>query len=120
VRYSDKNANVNAINSTIDQLLLSDINDQSEIPQDFALFQNYPNPFNPSTTISYQLSAVSQVNLTVYNALGQKVWTLVSRRQEAGNYTVNFNANGLASGVYYFKLQAGSKNSLVKKMILMK
>ena len=84
----------------------------------FKLNQNYPNPFNPSTAINYQLSAVSDVQLSVYNTLGQKVRTLINGLQEAGNHTVTFNANGLASGVYLYRLSTGNGTVLTKKMIL--
>ena len=86
---------------------------------DFKLFQNYPNPFNPVTTISYQLSAASPVELIVYNALGQKVRTLVNRREDSGTHSVTFDASGLSSGIYYYKLSAGSYVQ-VHKMILLK
>ena len=72
----------------------------------FALNQNYPNPFNPKTVISYRLSTISQVKLTIYNALGQKVQALVDRRQEVGQYSVSLSAAGLPSGVYYYRLTA--------------
>ncbi len=92
-------------------------------PVAFALSQNYPNPFNPSTVISYQLPVNSQVTLKVYNMLGQVVATLVNGPQEAGAYTVSFNANkgtlGLSSGVYVYRLQAGSFIS-TKKLVLLK
>jgi len=92
-------------------------------PQKFELSQNYPNPFNPSTVISYQLPVNSQVTLKVYNVLGQEVATLVSGRQEAGSYSVPFNTNkgtrSLSSGVYIYRLQAGSLVS-VKKLVLLK
>ena len=89
------------------------------LPERFALEQNFPNPFNPSTVISYQLSIVSQVELAVYNILGQKVRTLVKEKQPAGAYKVTFNAHGLAGGVYFYRLQAG-KFTAIKKMILMR
>ena len=96
-------------------------------PEDFQLLQNYPNPFNPSTAISYslkgplpgQLSAVSSVKLAVYNALGQKIKILVNRKQEAGRYSVTFDASGLPSGVYWYQLTVG-KFRQVKKMLLLK
>ncbi len=94
-------------------------NEFSGLPALFKLKQNYPNPFNPSTAISYQLPAVSQVKLVVYNALGKKVIELINSVQNAGNYFIPFNASGLASGVYYYKLSAGSFVQ-VRKMILMK
>ncbi len=85
----------------------------------FRLEANYPNPFNPYTAISYQLSAFSYVQLTVYNALGRKVQTLVNRNQAAGAYRVTFDGSGLASGVYFYRLQAGSFVQ-VRKMIFLR
>jgi hypothetical protein len=76
-------------------------------PGTFALEQNYPNPFNPSTTICYGLPSRSHVSLTVFNTLGQKVATLVQGEQEAGYHELVFDASGLASGVYLYRLQAG-------------
>ena len=85
----------------------------------YFLEQNYPNPFNPATVISYQLSAYSFVKLNIYNVLGQKIKTLVNKYQKAGNYKVIFNASGLASGIYFYELTAGSF-SQTKKMILLR
>ncbi len=73
-------------------------------PISYGLQQNYPNPFNPSTTISYQIAARAQVQLTVYNVLGQKVRELVNSVQDRGIYRLTLNANNLASGVYFYKL----------------
>ena len=96
----------------------------------FALSQNYPNPFNPSTKISYtigtgQLSALSKVVLKIYDVLGREVRTLVNKEQPAGHYSINFNAYGLTSGVYFYRIIAKSvdgKRDFVttKKLILMK
>jgi len=89
----------------------------------FELFQNYPNPFNTVTAIGYQLSAVSQVELSIYNLLGQKVATLISEKQPAGKYQVEWDASGFASGVYYYRLSAkGRAQSVVltRKLILLK
>jgi beta propeller repeat protein len=91
-------------------------------PAGFTLSQNYPNPFNPSTKIDYSLEKASQVSLKVYDVLGNEVAALVSGRQEAGSYTVPFNAAGtlgLSSGVYFYRLESGSFVS-TKKLILMK
>jgi hypothetical protein len=77
-------------------------------PMEFVLEQNYPNPFNPSTTIRYGLPGRSPVTLTVFNALGQHVATLVQRDQEEGYHEAVFDASGLASGVYLYRLQAGA------------
>lgn len=90
-------------------------------PSTFALNQNYPNPFNPETRISYRLPVASDVKLELYDVLGRKLATLVSARQEAGSYLVALNTQtlNLASGTYFYRLQAGSFIE-TKKMILMK
>ncbi|RPI02627.1 MAG: T9SS C-terminal target domain-containing protein [Ignavibacteriae bacterium] len=88
-------------------------------PDNFSLAQNYPNPFNPATQISYSIAKASFVSLKVYNLIGQEVATLVSNNQTAGRYTVPFNASGLSSGVYLYRLQAGSSIE-VKRMMLVK
>jgi len=73
-----------------------------------ALSQNHPNPFNPSTTIRYAQTHRSHVTLTVFNTLGQKVAELVNGEVEAGQHEVKFNGRALASGVYFYRLQAGA------------
>ncbi len=88
-------------------------------PAEFSLQQNYPNPFNPTTLIQYSIPSDLHVALNIYNLLGQKVTTLVDGMQKAGQHEVNFNASNLASGVYFYKLEAGQQSS-IKKMILMK
>jgi hypothetical protein len=93
--------------------------EKQELPLTYQLSQNYPNPFNPSTTINYQLSMTNDVELSIYNVLGEKVVTLVSERQAAGKYSVEWDASGLASGVYYYELRADNFRD-VKKMVLMK
>lgn len=88
-------------------------------PETFELRQNYPNPFNPSTVISYQLPVNGQVTLKVYDVLGREVQTLVKGRQSAGDHSVRFNAANLPSGVYSYRLEAGTF-SQTKKLVLMK
>jgi len=90
-----------------------------QIPGKYGLFQNYPNPFNPTTAIGYRLSAVSDVELSIYNVLGQKVATIVSTRQEAGIHQIEWDATEFASGVYYYKIQAGEFVD-VRKMVLIR
>jgi hypothetical protein len=88
------------------------------IPQTFTLDQNYPNPFNPTTMIRYSVPRAAQVSLTIYNVLGEKVATLYSGMQRAGTYEVNFNADRFASGVYFYRLEAGRFTSTRKMMLL--
>jgi len=88
-------------------------------PDQFVLYQNYPNPFNPTTAISFQLSAFSQVSLAVYDVSGRKVVTLVDGYRDAGVHEVTFDGSGLASGVYLYRLEAGP-HSAIGKMVLMK
>ncbi|MBC8043844.1 MAG: VCBS repeat-containing protein [Rhizobacter sp.] len=91
----------------------------SVAPAAFTLSQNYPNPFNPSTTIRYSLPAASDVKLKIYDVLGKEVATLVNERKATGTYTANFNAAQFASGVYFYRLQAGTAVQ-TKKMLLVK
>ncbi|MEO8167948.1 MAG: T9SS type A sorting domain-containing protein, partial [bacterium] len=88
-------------------------------PAIFMLYQNYPNPFNPATNISYDLPKTSFVSLKIFNMIGQEVATLVNGVQEAGFKSVTFDASALASGVYLYRIVAGSFIQ-TKKMILMK
>ena len=83
------------------------------------LEQNYPNPFNPVTVISWQLAVGSHVDLSIYNVLGQKVATLVNKRQPAGSYKLEWDASNVTSGVYIYRLQAGSRVE-TRRMILMR
>ncbi len=84
---------------------------EGRINEVFTLNQNYPNPFNPSTTISYQLANQSYVTLKVFDISGKEVASLVNGVQLPGTKSVNFNANNLASGVYYYRLQAGNPST---------
>jgi len=88
-------------------------------PAEFILSQNYPNPFNPVTTIKYSLPIDCKVMLSVYSITGQKVAELINKMQTAGEYNIQFNANGLASGTYIYRLQAGTFVQ-TKKMIILK
>lgn len=88
-------------------------------PDEFALLQNYPNPFNPVTVINYQLPMTSNVKLSVYDALGHEVGVLVNESQHAGNHEIEWNASAFSSGVYFYRLEAGTFVSN-KKMMLIK
>ncbi len=105
---------------------LSGIRDfAGRVPSEFCLGQNYPNPFNPTTEIRYTVGSKQplariQVELTVYNALGQKLQTLVNEKQAPGNYKIRFNAGRLASGVYFYRIRIGEGFSKIKKMILLR
>ena len=88
-------------------------------PTQFGLTQNYPNPFNPTTKISFNLPEAARVKLVLYNSIGQKIKELVNENKEAGNYSVEFNAGNLPSGIYYYRIVTGNFTD-VKKMILLK
>jgi hypothetical protein len=93
--------------------------EDEDIPNEYVLHQNYPNPFNPSTTIKYAIRERSLVELRIYDILGSEVNVIVNEEQSAGNYEVDFSATSLPSGIYFYKLQAGSFVE-TKKMMLMK
>ena len=85
----------------------------------YDLMQNYPNPFNPSTSITYFIPTSSNVKVEVYTVLGKLITTLVNENQETGSYQVNFDASGLSSGIYYYKIQS-SNFAATKIMLLLK
>jgi len=93
--------------------------DNSQTPSRFKLEQNYPNPFNPATNIKFSVPEESFVTLKIYDLLGNETAVIVNKRLRAGNYAVDWNAEGLPSGVYIYTLQGG-KTSLNRKMILLK
>jgi len=98
------------------------------MPDEFTLSQNYPNPFNPSTTIQYLVGAhrdvpLQDIDLSIYNILGQKVATLVSLKQRAGYYKIQWDASGVSSGIYFYRLviKAGKEQIIkTKKMMLLR
>ena len=116
-------ANDGVLNSWSLQITLDSPNDIEEednlTPDDFVLYQNYPNPFNPSTVINFYLPVSGDVTLKVYDILGREVVTLLNETKNAGSYDVTFNAGGLASGIYLYRIQAGSFVE-TKKMILLR
>ena len=90
----------------------------NDVPKSYSLSQNYPNPFNPTTVISYELPMNSQVTLKVYDVLGREVRTLVNAREDAGRHSVYFNASDLPSGVYFYRLEAGTYHNTIKLVLL--
>ena len=90
----------------------------TNLPTHFRLEQNYPNPFNPATTISFSLPSKSFVSLKVFDALGREVSALVSEELHPGDYLQKWDATGLASGVYFYRLQAGSFIEIKKLSVL--
>ena len=99
--------------------LVTDVENEEQLPVEFSLSQNYPNPFNPSTKIRYSLPKVSFATIKVYDMLGNEVMTLINEEQSAGNYEVDFDASGLSSGMYFYTLQTDSFLE-TKKMLLLK
>jgi len=96
-----------------------DVEETDYIPGEFKLYQNYPNPFNPTTVIRYQLSASGLVSLKVFDVLGKEVATLINDVKPAGSYEVQFDASNLPSGIYFYKLSAGTFTE-TKKMVLIR
>jgi hypothetical protein len=95
------------------------VHQESTVPAVYSLEQNYPNPFNPSTTVKFSIAAAQDVRLTVYDLLGRSVATLVNEHMGAGTYAVQWNASSVPSGVYFYRLEAGSFSN-VKKLMLLK
>ncbi len=93
--------------------------DTAELPKEFKLYNSYPNPFNSNCIISFDVPVKSKVNLDIYNIMGQRVATPMDKVLEPGNHSVNFDAENLASGVYFYRLRTENFNS-VKKMMLLK
>ena len=89
------------------------------IANEFALHQNYPNPFNPETTIKFSIPNTQDVNLSVYNMLGQRVVTLFSGELQGGSHIAKWHAGDIASGVYIYKLTSSNK-TITQKMLLLK
>lgn len=102
---------------TVDLTNITSVED--EINYEFSLEQNYPNPFNPITTIKYSIAEENKVGLKIYNILGSEIKTLVNETKAPGNYEVELNGSNLASGIYFYKLEAGI-NISIKKLTLLK
>jgi len=100
-------------------LTVTDIKNVCSLPTSYSLMQNYPNPFNPTTTINYSVLKSGLVTIKVYDILGREVATLVNENKPVGNYGVEFNANKLTSGIYFYRMESGSF-SQTKKLSLLK
>ncbi len=110
VDYDTGEIDLNDIEQSFAPLLLTEaigIDDEIDLPDDFALSQNYPNPFNARTTIRYDLPEQSDVRIDIFNILGARIATLVEESKSAGSHTVTWDAKDLSSGVYLYKIQAG-------------
>lgn len=99
--------------------LPTDVRLSEAVPAEFALKQNYPNPFNPSTTIRYQVAGQGFVSIKLYNLLGQQVATLVSEEKAPGTYELRWDAEGIPSGVYLYRMQSGTFSE-TRRMVLLK
>lgn len=128
INYSFEDNNLTGIRNLFYRLKQIDLNglyeysneiEVSLVPDQFKLFQNYPNPFNPETKIKFALPIFSNVNLRVYNLMGENVVTLVEDFLDAGYYEIPFSANNLSSGVYFYRIQSGNYSE-TKRMILIK
>lgn len=98
---------------------LTGVQAETPLAARYALYQNYPNPFNPSTTIRYAVARTGQVDLSLFNLLGQRVLVLVHGPAEAGEHEVRMDASGLPSGTYFLRIMAG-EFSQVRRLVLMK
>ncbi|MFN2373384.1 MAG: T9SS type A sorting domain-containing protein [Cyclonatronaceae bacterium] len=118
IRTNDENADVTKIpvTYTMDSVVSVDLD--TGLPKKFTLEQNYPNPFNPSTEIRYTLPVDGRVNLEIFSITGQKIVTLMDDVKPAGTHTISFNASGLASGLYLYRLTNGMLSETRKMMIL--
>lgn len=121
ILWADGNSSTNK-NALQIRMLVSSPTDVKENPafvEGYYLEQNYPNPFNPSTRISFTIPETQQVILKVYNSLGEEISTLINSNLEKGNHTVQFDAAGLSSGLYLYRLESGNQ-LLIRKMMLLK
>jgi hypothetical protein len=105
---------------TTDSSVLSAVDEDGNHIHNYSLSNNYPNPFNPSTIFEYNLPHFGFVTLKVYDMLGREIATLVNEEKPAGSYKLEFNAEDLASGIYYYQIKVGNEFVETRKMILMK
>lgn len=114
-----ENGNLDWRSSKLLMRIMVSVDEETKLPSRFALLQNYSNPFNPSTTLSFSIRHSTFVILRVYDVLGREVATLVNEPKGPGAYEVGWDASGVAGGIYFYRLQAGSF-AAVKKMVVLK
>jgi hypothetical protein len=119
IRIYNRALSESEVNDIYNQVTAVEENEIGVLPTNYYLTQNYPNPFNPTSTIKFQIPELSFVSLKVYDVLGNEIETIVNEEKPTGSYKVEFNANGLPSGVYFYQLKA-SDYVETKKMLLMK
>jgi hypothetical protein len=124
VRYRGAGVNTSSIQSWINNLLATDIEEINQVPQTSQLYQNYPNPFNPATNIRFELAESQQVTLQIFNIEGRLVKTLIDNQLFAGSHELSWNGldnrqQPAASGAYYYILKSGDFQS-AKRMVLMR
>jgi hypothetical protein len=119
----DNQGNVSGLSEEIG--IITGINDKPQMVSEYRLFQNYPNPFNPTTKISYRLKEAGYVKIMIYDIKGALVRVLLNETQEQGFYETEFNAKGLASGIYLYRIEVIGKGNIpvfsdMKKLVLLK
>lgn len=121
IGYSDNSSTKNYTGFwyTYIESITTDVEDQLTVPIEYRLEQNYPNPFNPGTVIRFAVPEQSMVSLKVYDIIGREIATLINEERDAGWYEQSFDASALSSGIYIYRLSAGSK-VFSKKMMLIK
>jgi len=117
IRWNEEPVIQNVTVATLSKIVTIDDNIHG-IPNEFSLAQNFPNPFNPTTMISYQLPKSTFVNLSIYNVNGQLIETLVNKQQQAGYYSVSWNASRFCSGVYIYKIETEDFSDAKKCLIV--
>lgn len=119
VYHEGKDRTIRMLEPAFSSTTVSLVNSGSGLPETFALYQNYPNPFNPATQISFDLPVASDVELTIFNVLGQKVSTIIDKEMEAGNHVIEWDASNYSSGVYFYRVSAENFTE-TKKMLMLK
>jgi hypothetical protein len=108
------------LSGIIIEQISTDVEDNEPLKKKFRINQNYPNPFNPSTTIEYTINNKAYTSIKIFDVLGREVTSLVNKVQDAGSYTVNFNASQYSSGIYFYQLSSSGIVSETMKMIYLK